>query len=94
MFAAATQQRDNRVIPMMTGSIRDVVPYMTDIIGYMYTEIPEDSPLRRRLLINPAPPFEAGDRTDVLTQYYGPVIDSPDVSQMLAIIDQQQGGSQ
>lgn len=86
LFAAATQQRDGRIIPMMSGGIRDALPYLTDLIGYMYLDTPEDSAPIRRLLINPIENFEAGDRTDVLTRTYGSVIDNPNVQQMMDII--------
>lgn len=101
LFAAATQNRDGRIIPMMQGGIRDALPYLVDLIGYMWAEQPEDAPLQRKLLINPIENFEAGDRTDALTKAYGPVITiknpdhlewgGADVSDMLAVIE---GGGQ
>lgn len=85
-FACATQIRDERVVPYLSGQFRDKFPYMTDVVGYLYIEQPEDSPLRRRLLINPIPPFVAGDRTHTLTQHYGSVIDNPSIQEMMEVL--------
>ncbi len=86
--AAAMETRDGKVMPLMQGSFRNVVPYATDLLGYLYTDqAPETGALRRRLLINPVPPYAAKDRTDILTRVYGSVIDNPNISDMLAVLN-------
>lgn len=86
IFAAASELRGERQIPMMSGGIRGQIPYFTDLIGYMYTEQGE-SGLARKLLISPIPPFEAGDRTHGLTEHYGPIITSPNVTDMMNVLE-------
>jgi hypothetical protein len=91
IFASATEMRGERQIPMMSGSIRGQIPYFTDLIGYMYTE-QDEAGLQRKLLINPIPPFEAGDRTHRLSEHYGPIITNPSIIEMLTVLEQQEVG--
>ena len=104
MFACATEQRDGRIIPQLSGKMRDALPYLVDLIGYMYIDQPEDAPPQRKVLVEPYPPFEAKDRTHVLSAQYGPTITIKDqdqpalggsegVSEWLSLISQHQGGN-
>lgn len=63
VLVAMTKQDRDKWIPFMQGSVKTVMPYYTDVVGYLYTEITDSGHYARRLLVAPHPQFEAGDRT-------------------------------
>ena len=75
----------------VSGKLATSLPGFVDVVGYYFGEYVAEHEgaekhLVRKLLINPIPPFEAKDRTDVLTQHYGPVITTPNVTEMLEVL--------
>lgn len=90
VFTAETEVREGRIIPGFQGKLRDRAPYLVDVTGYLYAEQPEDAPLRRRLLLEPVPPFEAGCRPVSLRRAFGGVTDVPEndptVSRLMEVI--------
>ncbi len=90
VLTAETEFRGERVIPGFQGKLRDRAPYLVDVIGYLYAEQPDDSALKRQLLIGPVPPFEAGCRPASLRRAFGDVVDVPEndltVSRLMEVI--------
>jgi hypothetical protein len=78
--------KDGKWRPYMQGAIRDTLPYLVDICGYLYTEFVTDqntgavTEKQKRLLIGPHPQYEAGER--VGGRLPDTVID-PHISRML-----------
>lgn len=66
--------------PYVQGQLAVTMPYFIDIIGYLYTQPLEDGTVVRRLLVQPHPQFEAGERVG---GKLGAVVDDPNVEQMI-----------
>jgi hypothetical protein len=88
MFVAETRQIDGKFRPYMQGQISTSLPYWVDVCGYLYVDqIPDangqNTQTVRRLLVNQTALYEAGERVQGLV---GPVVDHPDIYQMLELI--------
>ena len=96
VFIAETRENNKgKYVPYMQGQIGVALPYWMDIVGYLYVDQAQTidsagqavvTPVRR-LLVAPHPMFEAGERVQGLV---GPVIDNPNVSEILARVYPQQ----
>ncbi len=84
--SATTAEHDGVWTADVQGALRRSLPGFVDVVAYMHAAtVPEG--LVRNLLIQPAGPFEAKDRTDLLTQRFGQNIQtSLDVSPTERII--------
>ena len=85
VFIAETKETNGRYKPYMQGQIGVTLPYMMDIVGYLFAAKVEDDNGQltrdtRRLLIGPHPEYEAGERVQ---GKLGSVIDSPDITKMI-----------
>jgi hypothetical protein len=95
---ALTSENKGKFRPHLQGQIVTTLPGFVDVVGYMYVEANAEGQPVRRMLIQPMGAFVAKDRTDVLTQTYGPVLTlrnphnpqdtNLDVQRMLATIEQ------
>ena len=89
VFIAETRQTNGKWIPYMQGQIATSLPYLMDVIGYLYvSDVPDEyDPLvvhkERQLLVVPHPQFEAGERVQ---GRLGDVVRQPDVSSMLTTV--------
>lgn len=76
--------------PLLRGSIKKMLPGHFDLIGYMFLSHDEEGNKKRGLLIEQTVKagrtYVAKDRTDALTIQHGPVIDNPDISDMITTI--------
>lgn len=89
LFISETRENQKgKYVPYMQGQISIALPYWMDIVGYLYVDQVQTvdgagqavvSPIRR-LLVAPHPMFEAGERVQGLV---GPVIDNPNISEIL-----------
>lgn len=93
VFNALTSEgKGGKWRPHLQGQIVITLPGYVDVVGYLYVEQNGTSgALERKLLIQPVANFVAKDRTDDLTQAYGPVITSPNFEQMLAVLNNSGG---
>lgn len=86
VFIAETRENQKgKWVPYMQGQISIALPYWMDIVGYLYVDqvLSPDGQTQasmRKLLVSPHPMFEAGERVQGLV---GPVIDNPDISEIL-----------
>lgn len=95
MFIAETRAtgKDGKFRPYMQGAMGTTLPYLMDVIGYLYLQdVPDmNDPLVvhkvRSLLVTPHPMFEAGERVQ---GRLGSVVYNPNVEQMLAQVYQPQ----
>jgi hypothetical protein len=85
VFIAETRQDNGRYKPYVQGQISVLLPYLFDIVGYLFAVKLEDENGQltrdtRRLLIGPHPEYEAGERVQ---GKLGSVIDDPDITKMI-----------
>lgn len=64
--------------PLLTGAIREQLPYYIDVVGYLFKTAQPDGSWLRQLLVDEQPPFTAKDGTNRLKAAYGPIIALPD----------------
>lgn len=94
MFIAETRETNGKWRPYMQGQIGTQLPYMVDVLGYLYAaDVPDPHDptvlhKERQLLVAPHPAFEAGERVQ---GRLGDVVRQPNVEQMLMTVFQQQG---
>jgi hypothetical protein len=84
LFVAMTRQgRDGDTTwrPHVQGSLATVLPYYTDIVGYLCLTPAADGTTVRRLFVGSVPGFETGERVG---GRLGDCIDNPNVTEMLA----------
>lgn len=74
VILALTHLRDGRFRPMVKGQLELTLPGFVDLVGYLYPESDQSGQLQRKLLVQPLGQFLAKDRTDFLTERYGPVL--------------------
>lgn len=84
LFLAASSMRDGKFRPHVQGSLATTMPYLTDIVGYMYSQGDQEGNATRKLLLSPHvdPSFLVGDRTGRLPA----VVENPNIEQMLDVI--------
>ena len=91
LLLALTELKDGIWRASVSGKLAISLPGFVDVVGYYYGEYiaPTEGAEKvfvRRLLIAPVPPYEAKDRTDLLSQTYGPVVTSPNFQEMLDVV--------
>lgn len=84
LFIAASAVRDGKFRPYVQGSLATTMPYLTDIVGYMFSQGDQEGNATRKLLVSPHidPTFLVGDRTGRLPA----VVEQPNIAVMLDII--------
>lgn len=87
VFVSGSHDHGGKRRPMLQGQFGDTFPYYMTVVGYLYLDHQPDGSLCRRLLINPIGPYEAGDRTHLLTQHYGKNIDEPNITEMMEVVN-------
>lgn len=88
IIVAGTQVKDGKQRPMLQGQIANNIPYYVDLNGYYYVTQGPEGELVRALMIQPIGNVVAKDGTDILTAHYGPIISSPNFTDMLAVLNQ------
>jgi hypothetical protein len=94
MVATTQLDKGNKQRPRLQGQIAETMPSYVDLNGYYFSEFdPETQAMVRKLIIQPMtiPPnvqVVAKDGTDLLTQWYGPIIRTPNFTEMLAVLNQ------
>ncbi len=76
LFITGTNEDTHQ--PLLTGGIRKEIPYLIDVVGYMFKQALPSGILQRALLVDEMPGFTAGDGTNRLKAHYGPIIPLPD----------------
>lgn len=88
---ALTHEKNFKNKPAVQGALGTSLPGFMDVEGFLAPAIREDGTECRRLLIAAGHDrFEAKDRTHTLTEHYGAVIESPDVAEMLSVLNQEE----
>ncbi len=93
VFLALTQDKDGKRKPLIEGALGKSLPGYVDLEGYLYVYVDDDGDETRQMLIVPRTikgvAYEAKDRTDTLSQHYGPAVAEPDFEQMLAVLNEE-----
>jgi hypothetical protein len=88
VITALVDERNGVLRSMVQGALAKSLGGMYDVIGYLRaTEADEYGRVGRELCIGPNREFEAGDRTDLLTEHYGVVIRDPNVLSMMQVLN-------
>jgi len=85
--------RDGETRPFLKGAIELTLPAFVDVVGYLYTTASETDAgkVERNMLIVPHNKIIAKDRTGALEETYGAVVNKPDFSDWLDILEQEFG---
>ncbi len=93
-ITALTIDKDNRQIPDVQGALSRQLTSYVDVTGHLFAKATEGDPGARHLAIQPViiPPsasqVDAKDRTDFLTQRFGAIIQSPNLSAIMAVLNE------
>ena len=89
IFVALSHNRDgNRWKADLQGAIARKLPGYVDLVGYMVTTVaPGGQAMQRSMYIQPVGPFDAKDRTDILTQAWGTTIPDPNMATIAAVLN-------
>lgn len=91
VLVALTKMREGKFRPMVQGALAESLPGFPDVVGFMYTETSDVDGTKRKLAIQPVwPTLLAGDRTDLLTEHYGPIITNPNLTEMISVLNQEE----
>lgn len=83
IIAMSKQDQNGKWKPDAQGQLYNKLPYYYDLIGYLFIQTLDDGTKLRRLLCEPHPQFEAGER---LGGRLPGVVDDPNVVRMLDTI--------
>ena len=93
-ITALTIDKNNRQIPDVQGALSRQLTSYVDVTGHLFAQATEVDPGARHLAIQPViiPPsasqVDAKDRTDLLTQRFGAIIPSPNLTDLLAVLNE------
>ena len=90
LVLALSVEKNGKRRPAVQGALGVSLPGYVDVEGYMYVQVTEGGEEVRQLLISPREGYEAKDRTHTLSVEYGAAIASPDVEQMLALLNREE----
>ena len=89
VFISGTHEKNGVFKPLLSGGIGNLLPYMVDLLGYMYIEADSTGVPQRKLLISKHPQYDSGTRIHQLTEKYGSVIVNPSIDDMINAINAQ-----
>lgn len=88
VLVTGTQEKNNKQRALLQGQLATKIAYLVDVIGYLVRSVTDGTEIRK-LYIKPYGPYEAKDNTDILSRHYGAVIDDPNISEMVRVLNQQ-----
>jgi hypothetical protein len=83
IFTVGTKSAEGRRVPLLQGALKDTAAYMYDAVGYLYLAPDTSGHESRNLLVQPSAGIVAKDGTNCLG---GPVIPSPDLTQLVTLL--------
>lgn len=87
LFCVGSKPEMGKYTPFLQGQIRDNISYIIDVVGYLFTQVNEES-YDRCLLIQDHPSFVAGTRVHALVEKYGSTIINPDLSEVVQVAEE------
>jgi hypothetical protein len=88
VFVCMTDKVEGKQLPLVQGKLRSFLPYYVDACGWLYVDINDFGKEERHLLIGTDPMFEAKER---LGGRLPRVIDSPNIGDMLKVLNSKEG---
>lgn len=87
-ITAHADTKDGLIRPMLQGQMTKKLAGLYDLVGYYRPAFDPISGMNsRELVIAPYPGIEAKDRTDTLTQTYGPVVKNPNLTDFIQVLN-------
>lgn len=87
---ALSVDKNFKMKPAVQGALGISLPGFVDVEGFLAPGVGDDGSQTRRLLIGPHDRFEAKDRTHTLTEHYGAVIENPNITEMISVLNYQE----
>lgn len=88
IFITGSKQNDKgEWTPILTGAIRDTLPFYIDVVGYYYKQPTAEGTFARGLLVEQQPGFIAKDGTNRLITAYGSTIWNPNITEMMGYLN-------
>lgn len=88
VIVAGCQEKDGRTRPLLQGALSNRLAYHFDLVGFINFQLnPETGIAERVMAIQPYGLFVAKDNTDSLSRHYGLYITNPNITEMLAVLD-------
>ena len=88
IICGTDENKAERVVPMLDGKIAKKITFKMDLVAYLYRDLDGAGNDIPRLRIQPTPVFDAKDRTQILAPHYGPIIDNPNILEMMKVLNQ------
>lgn len=88
VICGTDESKAGRVVPMLDGKIAKKITFKMDLVAYLFRDQDGAGNEYPRLRIQPTPVFEAKDRTQILVPKYGPIIDNPDLMQIMYALNE------
>jgi hypothetical protein len=89
LVISGTQMKDGLFRPLLQGSISNRLAYHFDLVGFLQTAYDhQTNEMHRTMAIQPIGAFVAKDNTDILSQRYGVQIPSPNIEQILNVLNE------
>lgn len=79
VITAMTSEKNGKYRPFIQGQLATALPYYIDVVGFLRAAPDDSGVTHRRLLVQPHPNYEAGDRTGV----FPAVILDPNLAEMI-----------
>jgi hypothetical protein len=90
VFVCGSRLRDGKMQPILQGQFQDTLPFILDVVGYYFKQqaAGENGATEyvRSLLVDQQPGFVAKDNTGRLIPAYGPIIPTPNISQLVELL--------
>jgi hypothetical protein len=89
VLITGAMEKAGSIRPLLQGQLGTTVPFYVDLNGYLSVAADPQDPTKsaRALTIQPRPGLVVKDGTDILTQFYGPVIYHPNFTEMLNVLN-------
>lgn len=87
VFVAGSQAKENKIRPHLQGQLQLKLPYIVDVLGYLFTTTDAAGGIQRGMMIQPMPGYDAKDRTDVLSRHFGTTIPDPTIPTMMEVLN-------
>lgn len=89
VIIAGSHMKDGKWRPMLQGAMSGKVGFHFDLLGYLHTQLTAEQQVSRQLVITPYYElYQAKDNTDILSRTYGFSVPNPNITEMLAVLNQ------
>ncbi len=83
VIVCLTHLRDGKFRAFVKGQLELTLPAFVDLVGYLYVDVGPNGEAVRKLQIAPYGPIDAKDRTGLLTNVYGMMVEDANLAKFL-----------